>query len=197
MPPKKKIRKTKNKIQIKSKNDLEERYRESIQDIAILQDHIGIQCDTERRLRSDRTDLRRRIWDMEQTLQSERQDHKDISSDLIRQYKTTQSELTKKVERLEMEVNQLKKELVLCQEELNKGKKEHKQVEQEKDAIIEALKHKLDNMETDYEKLLYETLHSLSSQLAVAQREWVDKETIFNENYKELLSEFGLNTLDI
>ncbi|XP_054868200.1 coiled-coil domain-containing protein 153 [Amphiprion ocellaris] len=93
---------------------------------------------------------------MEQKLQHERQDHRDVSSDLSRQYKTMQTELTSKVKRLEKEASQLKEELVLCQEELSKEQQKREQVEQEKDAIIVDLQHKLDNLETDYEKILIE-----------------------------------------
>lgn len=45
--------------------------------------------------------------------------------------------------------------LVLCQEELKKEKRIHEQAEQEKDATIADLQHKLDSMETDYEKILH------------------------------------------
>ncbi len=45
--------------------------------------------------------------------------------------------------------------LVLCEEGLRKEKREREQVEQEKDATIADLQHKLDNMETDYEKILH------------------------------------------
>lgn len=45
--------------------------------------------------------------------------------------------------------------LVLYQEELRKEKREREQVEREKDAAIADLQHKLDNMETDYEKILH------------------------------------------
>lgn len=45
--------------------------------------------------------------------------------------------------------------LVLCQEELKKEKRIHEQAEQEKDATIADLQHKMDNMESDYEKILH------------------------------------------
>lgn len=45
--------------------------------------------------------------------------------------------------------------LALCQEELRKEKREREQMEQEKDATIVDLQHKLDNMETDYVKVLH------------------------------------------
>uniref|UniRef100_A0A3Q1H6S5 Dynein regulatory complex protein 12 n=1 Tax=Acanthochromis polyacanthus TaxID=80966 RepID=A0A3Q1H6S5_9TELE len=151
MPPKKKTKKTPKKKTAEKENDLEEKYRHSVLDIAVLQDHI-----------------------------------------LSRQYKTMQTELTSKVERPEKEASQLKEEL-----ELSKEKQKREQVEQEKDAIIVGLQHKLDNLETDYEKILIETLDSLTSQLSVARRGWEDKSTALHQNYKELLAEFGLKALDI
>ncbi|XP_040902867.1 coiled-coil domain-containing protein 153 [Toxotes jaculatrix] len=197
MPPKKKTKKTTKKNPEKSDTDLEAKYRRSVLDIATLQDRIALQCESVIKVQSDRIDLRRHMRDMEQKLQHERQDHRDVNSDLSRQYKTMQTELTNKVKRLEKEVSQLNEELALCQEELRKEKREREQMEQEKDATIADLQHKLDNMETDYEKVLHDTLDSLTSQLSVAQKGWEDKSTTLHQNYKGLLSEFGLNALDI
>ncbi|KAM7413304.1 hypothetical protein PAMA_020609 [Pampus argenteus] len=135
--------------------------------------------------------------DTEQKLQHERQDHRDVNCDLSRQYKTMQAELTSKVERLEKEVSKLKEELALCQEELRNERRQREQLKEEKDATVADLQHKLDNMDADYEKILHNSLDSLTSQLSVARQRWDDKSTTLHQNYKELLSEFGLNTLDI
>ncbi|XP_035011119.1 coiled-coil domain-containing protein 153 [Hippoglossus stenolepis] len=197
MSPKKKTRKITKKKQDKSDNDLEAKYRRSVLDVAILHDHIAVQCESVRTVQSDRIDLRRRVRDMEQNLQHERQDHRDVNSNISRQYKTMQTELTNKAKRLETEVSQLNEELALCQEELSKEKREREQMEQEKDATIAELQHKLDNMETDYEKILHETLDSLTSQLSAARQRWEDTSTTSHQNYQGLLSEFGLNALDI
>nr|XP_043887720.1 coiled-coil domain-containing protein 153 isoform X2 [Solea senegalensis] len=161
MPPKKKPKKTKKttkKIQERiaaGDNDLEAKYRRGVLDIAILQDHIALQCESVKMVQSDRIDLRRRMRDMEQKLEHERQDYRDVNSDFSRQYKTMQIELTNKVKRLETEVNELNEELALCQEVLRREKRERQQMEQEKDATIADLRHKLDNMEIDYEKILH------------------------------------------
>lgn len=45
--------------------------------------------------------------------------------------------------------------LALCQEELRKERREREQMEQEKDTAMNDLQHKMDNMETDYEKILH------------------------------------------
>ncbi|XP_022609516.1 coiled-coil domain-containing protein 153 isoform X1 [Seriola dumerili] len=197
MPPKKKTKKTTKKSPEKSENDLETKYRRSMLDIAILQDRIALQCESVRKIQSDRIDLSTRMRDMEQKLQHERQDHRDVNSALSRQFKTMQTELTNKVKRLEKEVSQLNEELALCQEELRKEKREREKMERDKDATIADLLHKLDNMEMHYEKVLHDTLDSLSSQLSVARQKWEDNSTALHQNYKGLLSEFGLNAVDI
>ncbi|XP_071756828.1 dynein regulatory complex protein 12 [Centroberyx gerrardi] len=201
MPPKKggkrKIKNTMKKLPEKSENDLEAKYRRSILDIAVLQDHLALRYDSAMKAQSDSTDLRRRMRDMEQRLQHERQGHRDFNSDFSRQYKTMQAELTTKVKRLEEQVSTLTEQLVLCQEELRTEKREREQVEQDKDAATTDLQHKLDNMETDYEKILHDTLDSLTSQLSAARQGWEDKSTAIHQEYKELLADFGLNALDI
>ncbi|XP_041669733.1 coiled-coil domain-containing protein 153 [Cheilinus undulatus] len=197
MPPKKKTKKTTKKIPEKCENDLEAKYRRSILDIAVLQDHIALQCESVVKIQSDRVDLRRHMTNMEQKLQLERQDHRDFNSDLRLQYKTMQTELSSKVKRLEKEVSQLKEELVLCQDELKREKREREQVEQRKDAIISDLHHKLNNMETDYEKILHETLDSLTPQLSVAGQGWKGESAELHQDHKELLFEFGLSALNI
>ncbi|KAG7480180.1 hypothetical protein JOB18_045295 [Solea senegalensis] len=147
-------------------------------------------------VQSDRIDLRRRMRDMEQKLEHERQDYRDVNSDFSRQYKTMQIELTNKVKRLETEVNELNEELALCQEVLRREKRERQQMEQEKDATIADLRHKLDNMEIDYEKILHDTLDSLTCQLSVARQGLEDKSPTLHQNYKGLLSELGQNALE-
>ncbi|KAG7221060.1 hypothetical protein INR49_017689, partial [Caranx melampygus] len=150
-------------------NDLETKYKQSVLDIAILQDRIALQCESVIKVQSDRIDLRTHMRDMAQKLQHERQDHRDVNSAFSHQYKTMQKELTNKVRRLEEEVSQLNEKLALCQEELRKEKRECEEMEQDKDATIADLQHKLDNMETHYEKILYYSAESnyASSPLAL------------------------------
>ncbi|XP_029922537.1 dynein regulatory complex protein 12 [Myripristis murdjan] len=201
MPPKKvgktKIKNTTREKTEKSENDLEAKYRRSILDIAVLQDHLALRCDSLVKARSDSIDLRGRMRAMELKLQHERQDNRDVNSVLSRQYMTMQAELTSKVKRLEEEVSRLREQLGLCQEELRTEKRQREVVEREKDATIADLRHKLDGMETDCERILHDTLDSLTSQLSVARQGWEDKSTDIHQKYKDLLSGFGLNALDI
>ncbi|TNN67737.1 Coiled-coil domain-containing protein 153 [Liparis tanakae] len=157
MPPKKKTKKSTKKNPERSENDLEAKYRRSVLDVAILQDHI----------------------------------------DLSRRYNAMQTEMTSEVQRMEKEVSQLSEKLVMCQQELSKETRAREQVEREKDSVIADLRHQLELMETDYEKILHENLDSLSSQLSAAQRGWEDESTAAHPKYEALLSEFGLNARNI
>ncbi|XP_029374119.1 dynein regulatory complex protein 12 isoform X2 [Echeneis naucrates] len=197
MSSKKKTKKTTKKNPEKCDSDLETKYRRSVMDIAILQDRIALHCESVAKVQSDRSDLRTCLKDSEQKLLQERQDHRDINSALSHEYKTMKMELTKKVKRLEKEVSLLNEELALCQEELKKEKREREKMEQDNDAAITDLLRKVDSMSTHYEKVLHDTLDSLTSQLSVAQQRWENKNTSFYQNYEELLSEFGLNAQDI
>uniref|UniRef100_A0A667XZ44 Dynein regulatory complex protein 12 n=1 Tax=Myripristis murdjan TaxID=586833 RepID=A0A667XZ44_9TELE len=154
-------------------NDLEAKYRRSILDIAVLQDHLGARADCYIK------------------------NSMNVVVVLSRQYMTMQAELTSKVKRLEEEVSRLREQLGLCQEELRTEKRQREVVEREKDATIADLRHKLDGMETDCERILHDTLDSLTSQLSVARQGWEDKSTDIHQKYKDLLSGFGLNALDI
>lgn len=199
MPPKKTLKNSKKKKTEKPPEQdlLESKYQRSCLDVAILQDYVATQSESVIRVQSDRSDLRRRVRDVEQRLQHERQDHRDISSDLSRQYKTMQTELSNKVKSLEKEVSTLKEELAQCQEELKKEKRQLELVTHEKDTIIDDLQHKQKHMEAEFEKILHETLDDLTSQLTVARHEWDKKGAALHQSYKEILKEFSLDTLDI
>ncbi|XP_016887414.1 dynein regulatory complex protein 12 [Cynoglossus semilaevis] len=199
MAPKKKTKKSTKKIQEQKvvDNDLEAKYRRSVLDVAILQDHIALQSQSIQMVQSDRTDLRSHMRELEQKLEKEREDHRDVFSEQSRRYKTMETELTGKVRSLELEVTQLNEELARCQEDLRREKDERQQMRQEKDTTLAELRHKLYNMETDYEKVLHDTLDSLTSQLSVARQGWEDKSTTLHHSYKGLLSNPVPNAPDI
>ncbi|XP_023822706.1 dynein regulatory complex protein 12 [Salvelinus sp. IW2-2015] len=177
MPPKKKKGKSNiNKSKTKDKktneggNELAEKYRRSALDVTVLRDHLALRGDVAQQAQSVGHDLRFRMRDVEDTGQSEKAGDEAIL---------------------------LREQLAQCQEELRAERKAHEQLQQEKDTTIADFQNKLDNMETDYEKILHDTLDSLTSQLAEARLRWEHESTVVHQEYKELLSDFGLNSLDI
>ncbi|XP_062329138.1 coiled-coil domain-containing protein 153 isoform X1 [Osmerus eperlanus] len=120
------------------------------------------------------------------------------SDDMVsRQYDSIQTGLTARVKRLEEEVISLRQQLAQCKEELRTERAQGDLLQQEKDATISELQTRLDSMETDYEKILHDSLDSLASQLCAARQGWEDQSFSLHQEYKVMLSDFGLNSLDI
>ncbi|XP_072548219.1 dynein regulatory complex protein 12 [Salminus brasiliensis] len=197
MPPKK--RKGKAKKSKKSKTDrvvgdeLADKYRRSVLDVAVLKDHLALKTDVAHQAMSMRDDLKYQIRDLKQTLSQEKLDKMDITADLNRQYKALQMDLGAKVEQLETRVLMLQKQLDQCQADLKTEREQRERTENEKDAQIADLQSKLDNMETEYEKILHGCLDSLLSHLAEARRHWEDESLDIHQEFKDMLTELGLN----
>ncbi|KAK6467933.1 coiled-coil domain-containing protein 153-like [Huso huso] len=200
MPPKKRG-KAKGKKGKRKKtsdgNELQEKYKRSTLDVAVLKEHLALRRDVARQAQACSHSLKSRLAVLEKELDEEREDKKDINADLTRQYKSMQMETGVRVHQLEIEVSRLRQQLALCQQDLQGEREERQRTVQEKDATIAELQGKIDNMETDYERILHDTLDSLLSHLAESKLRWVDESTALHFNNKERLADFGLNPLDI
>ncbi|XP_062329139.1 coiled-coil domain-containing protein 153 isoform X2 [Osmerus eperlanus] len=199
MPPKKKGRRKikKTKKPEEGVNKLEAQYKRTVLDVEILRDHLAVRCDAARQARVVSSELRVEVRDLEQKLSHERQDRSDVSAVVSRQYDSIQTGLTARVKRLEEEVISLRQQLAQCKEELRTERAQGDLLQQEKDATISELQTRLDSMETDYEKILHDSLDSLASQLCAARQGWEDQSFSLHQEYKVMLSDFGLNSLDI
>ncbi|XP_006642232.2 dynein regulatory complex protein 12 isoform X1 [Lepisosteus oculatus] len=200
MPPKKKGkgRGKKGKAKKRGEEDgLEEKYRRSALDVAVLKGHLALRHEVARQSQASGQELQARVGTLERELSKEREDKRDISADLTRQYKTMQTELGVRVHQLEGEVSRLRKQLGLCQDALQKERDSREQLELEKEAAIAELQGKIDDMETGYEKILHGCLDSLLTRLAESRRRWRDESTALHLQHKERLADFGLNPLDI
>ncbi|XP_036821065.1 coiled-coil domain-containing protein 153 isoform X2 [Oncorhynchus mykiss] len=129
-------------------------------------------------------------------------DHLALRGDVAQQAQSISHDLRSRMRDMEQELHHERLDrkdvnAAQCQEELRAERKAHEQLQQEKDTTIADLQNKLDNMETNYEKILHDTLDSLTSQLAEARLRWEQESTVVHQEYKELLSDFGLNSLDI
>lgn len=176
---------------------MQEKYKRSTLDVAVLKEHLALRRDVARQAQACSHSLKSRLAVLEQELDEEREDKKDINADLTRQYKSMQMETGVRVHQLEIEVSRLRQQLALCQQDLQGEREERQRTVQEKDATIAELQGKIDNMETDYERILHDTLDSLLSRLAESKLRWVDESTALHFNNKERLADFGLNPLDI
>ncbi|XP_062894564.1 coiled-coil domain-containing protein 153 isoform X4 [Mobula hypostoma] len=85
----------------------------------------------------------------------------------------------------------------LCQQQLLKTQEEKVQVIKEKDSTIKELQMKIDNMETEYEAILHNSLDLLLNELKKARLQWEKAATNLHAEHKKKLLEFGLNPRDI
>ncbi|XP_029428596.1 coiled-coil domain-containing protein 153-like isoform X2 [Rhinatrema bivittatum] len=80
MPPKKKEKARKKGKQKKSgtDHDMEERFRRTVLEVEVLQDHLALRRDVARQAEAKGAELKARLLLLEQELQHERDDKKDI-----------------------------------------------------------------------------------------------------------------------
>ncbi|XP_077064623.1 dynein regulatory complex protein 12 [Siphateles boraxobius] len=202
MPPKKKgkgnSKKEKSKKSTSEKEDgLSEKYRRSALDVAVLKEHLALRSSVARQATAVRDDLRCQIRDQEQVLSQERSDMKDITADLNRQYRSMETDLQTKVNRLEVSVDLLETQLAECQVKLKSERERREKTEAEKDAIISDLQSKLDRMESECEKILHGCMDSLLSHLAETRLQWEEQSTVLHQEVKDMLIDFGINPLHI
>eukprot|EP00795_Rhopilema_esculentum_P016578 gene16578-8001_t len=198
MPPKaKKGKGKKKKKDDKDELSIEDKYKKTMFEIESLKEHLAMRTEIARRAQSKSEDMKEKMLEAKETIQSEKQIKLEISADLTRQYKTMQTELTLRVHTLEKRVALLQDKLDATERELKKEKLEKAQIIEQKDMIIQDLQFKIDNMETAYENILHDALDAMGDKIEEAKGRWEAESTKIQEENKMLLLEFGLNPLDI
>uniref|UniRef100_A0A672QFB4 Dynein regulatory complex protein 12 n=1 Tax=Sinocyclocheilus grahami TaxID=75366 RepID=A0A672QFB4_SINGR len=155
-----------------------------------MKEHLALRTSIVRQASAVRDDLKNQMRDLEQVLSQERSDMKAITADLNRQYKSMETDLQTKANRLEVSVD-------LLEMQLGKSREQREKTEAEKDTIISDLQSKLDSMERECEKILHGCLDSLLSHLAETQLQWEEQSTVLHQEVKDTLSDFGINPLHI
>ncbi|XP_076832644.1 dynein regulatory complex protein 12 [Brachyhypopomus gauderio] len=198
MPPKKRkgnIKKIKKDKPDKG-DELVEKYRRSILDVAVLKEQLALQTQVASHAVSVRDEMKYQIRDVKHALSQEKLDMKDITADLSRQYKTLQTDMEDKVKQLETNVSVLQKQLDQCHVDLKKEREDRERMEEEKDARIADLQSTLDNMDAEYEKTLHACLDRLLWYVSEAQKQWVDESSDLHRQAKDTLAKLGFNPLD-
>ncbi|XP_067826838.1 dynein regulatory complex protein 12 [Heptranchias perlo] len=196
MPPKKgKAKKGKKKAA--EGDNIEEKYTRTVHQVESLKDQLVLRRDIARQALLVKEEWKAKLQVLKNDLNEEQDVKKSIHSDMTRQYKTMRSELDLRVHRLEIEVNRLQQELTSCQQQLARVQEEKVQIIEEKDSTIKELQRKIDNMETEYEIILHDSLDLLLTKLEAAKRQWEKAATSLHSEHKGKLLEFGLNPLEI
>ena len=198
MPPKKKVKKKRNKS---AKNmdepNIEEKYQQTMQRIESLQDHLAMRTEIARRSQLQSSDLRDRMQKANDEIEEERKSKHDISSGLIRQYKSMQHDLTQKIYTLENKINDLTSRLSNTEQKLASERCEKQQIIEKKDAVILNLERRLDHIENAYENILLDAFDLIVDRMNEARKLWKDESMEIQSKNKALLLKFGLNPLDI
>ncbi|XP_031439697.1 coiled-coil domain-containing protein 153 [Clupea harengus] len=197
MPPKKKGKEKKKMKQNDEGNEHEEKYRRSLLDVAILKEHLALRTDVALHAKASREELKKQLGELESDLSQERTNKRDITADLNRRHKIMQTDMEAKISHLEIKVITLQQQLAQCQGELRDEREAHTQDTEEKEAIISRLQSKLDNMESEYEKILHGSLDSLLTHLTEARGTWEEESAHIHQDFKDILKDFGLNALQI
>ncbi|XP_078235856.1 dynein regulatory complex protein 12 isoform X4 [Pogona vitticeps] len=116
--------------------------------------------------------------------------------EMIRQYQHLQRQTETQIQRLETENRNLQEKLAACQEEAQQSRAERAEMLEEKRTTLAEMQHKMDQMETEYEKILHASLDRVVSKLQTAKISWEKEATAIHLEYKDQLKEFGLNPLE-
>ncbi|XP_066928570.1 dynein regulatory complex protein 12-like isoform X1 [Clytia hemisphaerica] len=197
MPPKKKVKKKRAKSAKASEPTIEEKYQQTIQKITSLQDHLAMRTEIARRSQLKSYDLRDQMRKANDEIIEERKSKHDISSDLIRQYKSMQKDLTHKTYLLENKILDLTTRLTTTEQELANERTEKQRIIEEKDSVIFKLERRLDHIENAYENILHDAFDAIVDKMQVARSAWQNESMEIQSRNKALLSKFGLNPLEI
>lgn len=198
MPPKKKVKKKREKSAKKvDEPTIEEKYQQTMRKIESLQDHLAMRTEIARRSQMQSSDLREQMRKAEDDIEEERKSKYDISSDLIRQYKSMQQDLTHKIYNLESKVLELGSKLSKTEDELAFERSDKQRIIEEKDSMIENLERRLDHIEAAYENILHDAFDMIVEKMNAARDSWKDESLEIQGRNKAVLLQFGLNPLDV
>lgn len=175
----------------------EEKYKNTTLEVDSLKQHLVLRRDVARQAVADSTELKQKLADLEKELEKAQGDKKDLYEEMIRQYQQLQCQTNAQIQHLEAKAENLQEQLAACQEDLRQSRADKVKTLEEKDEAIAQMQSKIDNMETEYEKILHASLDCVLSKLQVAKLSWEKEATLIHLEYKDQLKEFGLNPLEI
>ncbi|XP_067326884.1 dynein regulatory complex protein 12 isoform X1 [Anolis sagrei] len=175
----------------------EEKYKKTELEVDTLKQYLVLRRDMARQAMADSEGLKQKLVDLEKELEEARGDKKDIYEEMIRKYQQLQHQADSRIQRLEDEMKSLQEKLVACQEELQQTQQFNAMLVEEKDTTIAEMQRKIDQMETEYEKILHASLDQVMSKMQVVKLSWEKEATGIHMEYKERLKEFGLRPLEM
>ncbi|XP_053223919.1 coiled-coil domain-containing protein 153 isoform X1 [Podarcis raffonei] len=197
MAPTKKGKGKKSAKQKKNTGPDEEKYRKAVLEVDTLKQYLVLRRDMARQAMADSEGLKQMLLDLEKELEEARGDKKDIYEEMIRKYQQLQHQTDTRIHCLEAETQNLQAQLAACQGDLLQSQLDQARMLEEKDKAVAEMQRKVDEMETEYEKILHGSLDCVLSKLQSAKLTWEKEATVIHMDYKHQLKDFGLNPLYI
>ncbi|XP_033027920.1 coiled-coil domain-containing protein 153 isoform X2 [Lacerta agilis] len=128
--------------------------------------------------------------------------HLVLRRDIARQAMADSEGLKQRLLDLEKELEEArgdKKDIyeAACQGDLLQSQLDKARMLEEKDKAVAEMQRKVDEMETEYEKILHGSLDCVLSKLQSAKLTWEKEATVIHMDSKHQLKDFGLNPLHI
>ncbi|XP_019345704.1 coiled-coil domain-containing protein 153 [Alligator mississippiensis] len=174
-----------------------EESRKTALEVDTLRRHLVLRRDVARQAKADSEGLQLRLQELEQELETAREDKRDIYEEMIRQYQELQRQTETRIQCLEAEVTQLQEQLAVCRQQSQQAREESERTLGEKDRSLTELQAKIDTMKTEYEQILHGSLDGVLAKLASAKLRWEREATAIHMEHKERLRDFGLNPLEM
>ncbi|KAI8608499.1 hypothetical protein BC830DRAFT_1155005 [Chytriomyces sp. MP71] len=176
--------------------DSQEKLTKSGVEIDVLLKELEHHSEVNYRLKSSHGVQKAKIENLEVQLEAKQQDRLEITSDMSRQYKSMQSEMTSRINSLEAQVAELKAKLQASQTASQEATKEYLRIIAIKDEVIEEQNVKMSYMSAEFETMLNETLAKMARKLDIVSQRWRENDSMqISEGNSRKLADFHLNRL--
>ncbi|KND02179.1 uncharacterized protein SPPG_02668 [Spizellomyces punctatus DAOM BR117] len=207
MPPKKKPgtagvkKKTKEKGSSDKQQesfDVTEKLVKANVEIDALVRELALQTDLNSRLKMQMDQQKARIAHLEDQLEKKSKDRLDLTSDMGRQYKSMQAEMSSRIVTLESQVADLNTKLTAAQTALQDAARDHERVLAAKETAIEDQQVKMSYMSAEFESMLNETLAKMAKKLESVSQRWKESDNIhLSDVNQRRLADFHLTRLTL
>ncbi|TPX70056.1 hypothetical protein SpCBS45565_g02025 [Spizellomyces sp. 'palustris'] len=228
MPPKKKPGTTGVKRKTKEKGssdkqqesfDVAEKLVKANVEIDALVRELALQTDLNSRLKMQMDQQKARIANLEDQLEKKSKDRLDLTSDMGRQYKSMQAEMSSRIVTLESQVADLNTKLTAAQTALQDAARDHERVLAGKETAIEDQQVKMSYMSAEFESMLnvhiafyavemvqdnsllsflQETLAKMAKKLESVSQRWKESDNIhLSDVNQRRLADFHLTRLTL
>ena len=105
----------------------------------------------------------------------EQKTHKDIIADMIRQYKSTEEDLTMTATKLSSTIDDNKLKIEALEKKKAEVLADKAAEEEKKNSMIKDLTQQIQNMTSSFSRMLTETLNKMKDRISAANQQWEEE----------------------